>query len=71
MANVSAHMDLPSRLETLLFSFLHAGKGKLSKRAREKEFQGLSDDEVSFVESAYVEAFAWQNQPGNQPGRHI
>lgn len=63
MGVIKTRMDLPGRLESLLFSFLHAGKGKLSKRAREREFEGLSEDEVSFVENAYADAFTWQNEP--------
>jgi hypothetical protein len=42
----------------LLFRFLRQNKGVLSKRAREREFAKLTDDEVVKIEASYAGAFA-------------
>jgi hypothetical protein len=39
----------------LLFRFLRQNGGRLSKRAREKEFADLRDDEVHRIEALYAE----------------
>jgi hypothetical protein len=41
----------------LLHRFLNQHGGKLSRRAREKEFAPLTDEEVGIVEAAYANAF--------------
>lgn len=41
----------------LVFRFLHRDGGRLSLRAREKEFAALSDDEAARIETIYREAF--------------
>jgi len=40
-----------------LVRFLEQGQGTLSKRAREKEFEMLDDQEVTQIESLYNEIF--------------
>ena len=48
------HMvDMPDKTIHLLFRFLRQNDGSLSKRAREKEFAGLRDDEVESIEELY------------------
>ena len=54
---VADMIDMPDRLADLLFRFLHQNGGSLSRRAREKEFAALTDDEVVRTEAAYGEAF--------------
>lgn len=54
---IVAMVDMPDRMIDLLFRFLHQSAGHLSKRAREKEFEKLSDAEVAAVEKAYSECF--------------
>lgn len=54
---IEERFDMPDRIVELLINFLHNGKGKLSKRAREKEFQALRDDEAHDLEQAYIEFF--------------
>jgi len=49
--------DMPERTIDLLFRFLHQNNGKLSKRAREREFAKLTDKEVRALEGAYTEIF--------------
>ncbi|MFC1530118.1 hypothetical protein ACFL6R_05310 [Gemmatimonadota bacterium] len=48
----------------LLHHFLDQGKGSLSKRARTKEYNALTDEEVAFIENVYEECF------GEIPGWH-
>ena len=50
-------VDMPDRTIDLLFRFLHQNDGKLSNRAREKEFSALTDKEVTAVETIYRGAF--------------
>lgn len=58
MSALRSNIDMPGRLESLLFSFLDRGKGKLSNRARSKEFAGLTDEQVAMVEILFQDAFA-------------
>jgi hypothetical protein len=51
-------VDMPDRTIDLLFRFLHENGGRLSKRAREQEFERLADAEVADVEEAYRDSFA-------------
>lgn len=51
-------VDMPERLSDLLFRFLHQNGGTLSRRAREKEFAALTDEEAARVEAIYREVFA-------------
>jgi len=52
---------MPDRTRDLLFRFLHQNDGRLSKRAREKEFAPLTDEEVRRIEAAYAESFGHSN----------
>ena len=48
---------MPERLTDLLFRFLHQNGGRLSSRAREKEFAALTDEEAERIEAIYGEVF--------------
>ena len=48
--------DMPSRIVNLLHTFLYQNEGRLSQRARGKEFKALSDEEVTRIEALYEEA---------------
>ncbi|MGH6950523.1 MAG: Fic family protein, partial [Vitreimonas sp.] len=50
-------VDMPNRTLDLLHRFLMQNDGRLSKRAREKEFAPLTEEEVDRVERAYRAAF--------------
>ena len=50
-------VDMPDRTLDNLLGFLQQNEGILSKRAREKEFAALTDDETRRIERAYVELF--------------
>jgi hypothetical protein len=46
-------VDMPKRKLDLLWRFLEQSEGKLSTRARSKEFAQLTDDEAKQVEQAF------------------
>jgi hypothetical protein len=56
-SQVEAFIDMPERTIDLLFRFLHQNDGKLSNRAREKEFAALTDQEAERIEIVYRETF--------------
>lgn len=49
--------EMPDKLVNLLVRFLDQNEGKLSKRAREKEFALLNDSEVDELEKQYIRIF--------------
>jgi len=51
------YIDMPDHLVDLLIRFLNQEKGKLSKRARQKEFHLLNDDEIQVLEKKYADIF--------------
>jgi hypothetical protein len=48
---------MPERLVDLLFRFLNQNDGRLSQRARAREFGELTDEEAGRVEAIYGEVF--------------
>jgi Fic family protein len=54
---VHAVVEMPDRTIDLLFRMLRQNGGKLSARARSKEFAGLTDSEAGQIEKAYSEIF--------------
>jgi hypothetical protein len=50
--------DMPDRMLDDLFGFLRQNQGRLSKRAREREFVALIDEEARRIEEIYDDAFA-------------
>jgi hypothetical protein len=56
-ALVESIVDMPDRTLDNLFGFLRQGHGRLSKRAREKEFAALTDDETRRIEQTYSDLF--------------
>jgi hypothetical protein len=51
------HFQMPDKTVALLIRFLAQNNGKLSLRAREKEFVAITDNEVVEIEEAYKEYF--------------
>ena len=49
--------EMPDKLVNSLVRFLDQNEGKLSKRAREKEFALLNDSEVDELEKQYIRIF--------------
>ncbi|MEZ5898527.1 MAG: Fic family protein [Hyphomicrobiaceae bacterium] len=56
-AAVEAILDMPDRTIDLLFRMLRQNEGRLSKRARGKEFAKLTDAEAKRIEKAYAATF--------------
>ena len=54
---VQSMIEMPDSLIDLLFRMLRQTGGKLSKRAREKEFAKLTDVEISQIETSFSEIF--------------
>ncbi|KCZ97424.1 filamentation induced by cAMP protein fic [Hyphomonas polymorpha PS728] len=57
-AAIGKEIEMPDSTIDLLFNFLRQNGGKLSKRAREKEFAALRPHELARVEALYSEAFS-------------
>ncbi len=51
------HFEMPDKTVALLVRFLEQGKGKLSERAKTKEFEVLTDAEIESIENKYREIF--------------
>ncbi len=49
--------EMPDNLVALLIRFLEQNKGILSKRARTKEFEALSDSEIEEIENKFISIF--------------
>lgn len=54
---IKNYIDMPDKLVDLLIRFLVQNSGKLSKRAREKEFEKLTVSEIQAIEHKYAEIF--------------
>ncbi len=54
---IKSYIDMPDKLVNLLIRFLNQNDGKLSKRARNKEFAELTETEVKAIENKYDEVF--------------
>jgi Fic family protein len=54
---IKNYIDMPDRTIDLLIRFLNQENGKLSKRARQKEFSSLTDEEAKTLESKYEDVF--------------
>lgn len=49
--------DMPDKMIALLVRFLDQGNGLLSKRAKEKEFEMLNEDEINQIQITYSNIF--------------
>ena len=54
---IQKQIAMPDKTVYLLYRFLSQNKGVLSKRAREKEFSLLTDDEIDGIERLYMVIF--------------
>jgi len=54
---IKNYIDMPDNLVDLFIRFLTQNNGKLSKRAREKEFEKLTSLEIRAIEQKYEEIF--------------
>lgn len=56
-AGVEALVDMPEKTIDLLFRMVRQNNGKMSKRAREREFAQLTDAEAAEIEALYATSF--------------
>ncbi|MGM0587553.1 MAG: hypothetical protein ACQETE_03990 [Bacteroidota bacterium] len=54
---ISEHFDMPDKDMENLIGFLRQNEGRLSKRARTKEFEALTEQEVEMLEETFQIAF--------------
>ncbi|MBU0801522.1 MAG: Fic family protein, partial [Alphaproteobacteria bacterium] len=57
-SKIEALIEMPASTVDLLFNFLKQNGGKLSQRAREKEFSALTEKEIEYIEATYAEISA-------------
>ena len=55
---IRQRFEMPDSTVDLLHRFLGQNGGRLSKRARSKEFAPLSNDEINYVESLFSDCFS-------------
>ena len=51
------NFEMPDKMVALLVRFLGQNNGAISKRAREKEFKELTDNEIQQIEKQYQMQF--------------
>ncbi len=56
-------VDMPDRIIDLLHRFLRQGDGRLSQRARQREFAALTHEEAAAIEHLYAQVFEGVAQP--------
>jgi hypothetical protein len=66
-AQVEGIVDMPDRSIDLLFRFLQQNGGRLSNRAREREFAQLTEGEAQEIEHRYTELFGDTAQTAPRP----
>ena len=54
---IKNYIDMPDKLVDLLIRFLNQNNGTLSKRARKRGFEKLTDPEILAIEQKYAEIF--------------
>jgi len=54
---IKNYIDMPDKQIDLLIRFLNQNSGRLSKRAREKEFNRLTGSEITTIERKYHDIF--------------
>jgi len=54
---INIFINLPDTRVDLLIKLLNQNKGKLSKRKRQKDFDELSEEDISIIEEYYTEIF--------------
>jgi endoglucanase Acf2 len=54
---INSFINLPNTRVDLLIKYLNQNKGKLSKRKRQKDFDELTEEEISTIEEYYLEIY--------------
>ena len=60
---IGAFVDLPDATFDLMMGFLRQNAGRFSKRAREREFKQLTDNEVRAIEAVYQDLLQDKDRP--------
>ncbi len=63
VSRIEVFFDMPKGTLDLLWRFLQQNNGKLSKRAREREFSKLTDGETSAIEEVFAEVWGATSNP--------
>jgi hypothetical protein len=58
VSRIEVFFDMPKSTLDLLWRFLQQNEGKLSKRAREREFSKLTESETSAIQEVFAEVWA-------------
>jgi hypothetical protein len=58
------YFEMPDKTVALIVRLLEQGKGKLSERAKNKEFNSLTSEEVTRIEERYQEVFVSDKMKG-------
>jgi hypothetical protein len=58
VSRIEVFFDMPKSTLDLLWRFLQQNNGKLSKRAREREFSKLTESETSAIQEVFAEVWA-------------
>ena len=58
---IKNYIDMPDNLVDLLIRFLSQNNGKLSNRARKKEFVKMAEPEIKAIEQKYAEIFGQES----------
>lgn len=54
---IESYIEMPDRLVSLLIKFLQQENGRFSNRAKEKEFNSLTQDEIKTIEAKFQSIF--------------
>jgi hypothetical protein len=60
---VQNYIEIPDRIVFLLYSFLSQNNGRLSKRAREREFSDVTEADINHFEKLYNQLFGQDDSP--------
>jgi len=63
VSRIEVFFDMPKSTLDLLWRFLQQNNGKLSKRAREREFSKLTESETSAIQEVFAEVWATADNP--------
>ncbi len=66
-ARIQNIVEMPDNTIDLLFRFLQQNGGRLSKRAREQQFERMTDSEVASAEEAFAASFGADDQRQGTP----
>lgn len=65
-SRIETMIDMPERTIDLLFRFLRENAGRLSNRAREREFSALTAGEVNQIETIFEATFSGVDEVAGQ-----